>query len=177
MPANLDEIVSAQVRLHHSSTVNDTTNTVSLYGLLNGGSETSWTNALTYNTRPDGTGNIPNANTTSVLSSLGISTADNNSVITLGSTANLVSFLAADMNDQVTLIVGGAPNAAITTFASLTNTSGFLIPELTIEFTELIPAPEPSTALLMLLGLVGLRKRCRRKSSRQQLPSSKCLAL
>lgn len=157
LPSNIDQIESAQLRLHHVSTVNATANTVSLYGLLNGGSETSWTNALTYSTRPDGTANIPNGNTTGLLSSVNITTANNNSVITLGSTPDLISFLEADDNGQVTLILGGAPTAAITSFASLTNTSDRLIPELTIQFSEVTPIPEPSSALLTLIGLIGLR--------------------
>jgi hypothetical protein len=168
LPSNLGQITSAQLRLYHTKTQNGTlTNTVSLYGLPDGSSELGWTNALTYSTRPDGTANIPNTNTTTALSSLGISDADNGSIITLGSTTDWVSFLSADTNGQATFILGGEAGLSISSFASRTNTSGYPIPELTVEYTLLPPVPEPSTALLAFCGVVGLRKLRRRGSNRR----------
>lgn len=161
-PAN--ELVSAVLRLYHVSTSSGTpSHTLQVYGLVNGAGETTWTNSMTWDTRASGTTNIPNSNTTSSFGSLPVSntTPAGEINVTLDA-ASFSSFLNANTNNEITLILGttnsGSPN---TNLASLTNTSGFLVPTLQLNVQ---PIPEPGTFALLGIagGLALLRwRRCR----------------
>ena len=99
--------------------------------------ETTWDSSLTYNTRPDGTGNIPNADLT-FLATYSYGIAGNISVDI--DTSTFQTLLGSDTNDELTLVLSNDSGdiKAQTFFSALGNTGGNYVPMLTI-------VPEPFT--------------------------------
>ena len=182
LPAGLDEddITSATLRLSfvNNSSIGTgiTQDTVRVYGLLDSVSaEGSWLDTITWNTQPArsaapddipnaGTA-LPNANTTAAFGTSSPypinATVPPASVVE--TTLNVVafqSFVAADTNDEVTLLFHNLNNV-IVSWASLTNSningSTIIVPTLRLDLV-----PEPASALLACGGLL-LRRRGRNR--------------
>lgn len=149
-----NDIKSAALRLH--LTGNGSANTVTVYGLvdtINGTNDSVWTSAMTWNTQPARTSSpddipqsasaLPNANTTAILGTASIGTAPAEVTVPLNLTA-FRSFLAADSNQQITLLFHNAAgiNAG---FASLANTNGQLVPTL-----QIIGSPSSGAGVITL---------------------------
>jgi len=101
--------------------------------LLNDGTagETTWNSGMTWDTRPDGTTALPNANTTAV-NSYGSNTAG---IISIPIPAALwPSILSGDSNNEITLILSNdaGNSSGISTFSSIGNTGGYLKPRLRV---------------------------------------------
>ncbi|MEM9444595.1 MAG: DNRLRE domain-containing protein [Verrucomicrobiota bacterium] len=122
-----------------------------------GNSETSWSstgaNALTPNNRPDAgfAELIPNANTTGSLASLSLAGLADETVLSFDiDLASFQTLLTNDTNNEITLMLAGF-NGTVSSFASVTNTSGFAVPTLSVT-----AIPEPSSLALLIVGATGL---------------------
>jgi hypothetical protein len=127
--------------------------------------ETTWGTDLTWKTRPDGNLTLNNPNTT-FLTTTGITSRDNNEKVvslTLNKTA-LNTLIAADTNNQITLILGSNEDTGGNKYASVTNTGGYAIPTLKTKLpepsafaasTHKATIPEPSS-FATLTGLIAL---------------------
>lgn len=146
-------ITSARLRLYFTGGAADSVN---VYGLdntnQNGVSDGAWTANMTWNNQPAKTASpndipnsgsaLPNSNTTAVLGSQSFGSSAGEVDIAL-SVVPLQLFLLADTNQQITLLfhnVGGNTES----WASMGNTSGFLVPTLEIAAT---PSAGPQRAL------------------------------
>jgi hypothetical protein len=127
--------------------------------------ESTWGTNLTWSTRPDGTSTLNNSNTTWLTTTRQISIIDNNTTVSfaLDKTA-LNTLIAADTNNQITLILGSDKDTAGNSFASVTNTSDFPVPTLRTSYpepsalaasTDRRSIPEPSV-FAVVTGLMGL---------------------
>lgn len=130
-----------------------------LYAVNDGvATETSWNSSLTWNARPDGTGNLAvatgNANTSSLLASFSYDGTPGISM-TFDLKDKLAGLLAADTNGELTFVISSVSEN--TSFASLTNTGGdgpggtapYPVP-------TLYTIPEPSSFALLGFGLLGI---------------------
>ena len=146
-------LTSARLRLYYTGGSSDT---VKVYGLLdynaNGVSDGAWNGSMTWNSQPaktaspndipGNTGALPNANTTAQLGSKSFSTNAGEVAISL-SLVDLQQLLLADTNQFVTLLFHNTGNNNIN-WASMANTSGFLVPTL-----ELVATPSGGPAALL----------------------------
>jgi hypothetical protein len=136
-------------------------------------SESTWGTDLTWATRPDGTSYLDNPNTTWLTTTESISTQTNHKNVSfnLNKTA-LDTLIAADTNNQITLILGSDNDTGGNSFASVTNTSDFAVPTLRTSYSEpstfapdthKTSIPEPSAFALLTswigLGAVAVRRR------------------
>jgi fibronectin-binding autotransporter adhesin len=138
---SVSDIQTVTLRLYMTGT--SSANQVWVYGLddsVNGVSDSTWTSAMTWNTQPARTTSpndipqsssaLPNTNTTGVLGLTSFTTTVGEVDITLDPTA-FKAFLTADSNHQITLLFHNSAgiNAG---WASISNTSGFLVPTLQV---------------------------------------------
>ncbi len=146
-------ITSARLRLYFTGGSADT---VKVYGLnntnLNGVADSAWTANMTWNNQPaktaspndipGSTSGLPNANTTASLGSQGFSSTAGEVDIALDP-VNMQLFLLGDTNQQITLLFHST-GSTTPGWASIGNTSGFLVPTLEIAAT---PSAGPARAL------------------------------
>jgi hypothetical protein len=94
--------------------------------------ETTWGSGLTYNTRPDGTGNVPNGNTGGT--AIGVHGYVGTGQISIPiSNATFMSLMAGDTNDELTFILANDTDANDVSFvSSLDNTGGNPTPTLRV---------------------------------------------
>lgn len=107
-------------------------NQLNVWSLNNGvAGETTWDSSLTYGTRPDGTGNVPNANL-GTLSSYGYVNPGNISVPI--DTGTFQTLLTGDTNNEVTLVLSNnsSHDGGQTRFSALGNTGGNLEPTIRV---------------------------------------------
>ncbi len=137
-------ITSARLRLYYTGGASDT---VKVYGLnnvnLNGVADSAWTANMTWNNQPAKTASpndisgsasaLPNINTTATLGSQSVTSAAGEVDVSLTLTA-FQNFLLADTNQQVTLLFYNT-GGNILSWASIGNTSGYLVPTLEIVAT------------------------------------------
>jgi hypothetical protein len=186
---NENDITSATLRLTYVSTSAPgtvTTDTVRVHGLLDGAfnaadptvTEGSWLDTITWNSQPargttpndipnSGTA-LPNANTTAT--ALGTSAtypihpvappAQPSLVVDVPLTlADFQAFIAADTNDEITLLFHNLNNV-IVSWASLTNTGGHMVPTLRLDVV-----PEPASLATFALGAAGVLLSRRRQQT------------
>jgi len=146
-------LTSARLRLYFTGGSADT---VTVYGLndtnLNGVADSVWTANMTWNNQPaktaspndipNSTSGLPNANTTVSLGSHSYGSTAGEVDIPL-SIVDLQPFLLADANQQITLLFHNT-SATIPGWASISNTSGFLVPTLELAAT---PSSGPARTL------------------------------
>jgi hypothetical protein len=96
--------------------------TINIYALNDGvtGESTWGRDTLTWNTRPDGTGNVPNSKLR-LLTSNKVSTTG---VVTFDLTDDLPALLAADTDGKITLALAGSSSKDQTIFSELGSTTG-----------------------------------------------------
>jgi len=146
-------------------TLNLNTNPVTVWGLngLNSGEawdETTitWNNAPGLSSHPVGGTTLDlDAAQTTLLGSM--STSGSAGTTNTFSSPNLLSFLNADSDGRVTLILGNHINSGSNTPFALDEHETFAPPTLLLDVTELPPTetvPEPCSLLLAGVGLVGL---------------------
>lgn len=133
---------------------------LTLWGLDDGDPGEDWgENTITWNNAP---GNLQNSWVMDAARTTQLGRFDRGGDWVAGevisfSSEGLVDFLNADMDGQVTLILTGTSqfqsSGIFTSFTSKESTSGN--PPPTLEITA-VPIPEPSTAVLLLLGLIAL---------------------
>ncbi len=151
---SINDIQSVTLRLYMTGT--SAANTVWVYGLrdtINGTNDSVWTSNMTWNTQPARTGSpndipqsataLPNTNTTSALGITTFGPANGEVDISLN-LSSFQAFLAADSNQQITLLFfnSAAINAG---WASISNTSGFLVPTL-----QIVGSPSSGSGVITL---------------------------
>ena len=133
--------------------------TIDIYGLNDGTTgETTWSETtLTWNNAPGNDTSGNGLNNATYLGSITVSGSDalGTTYTTSGTGTNLVSFLNADANDEVTLILTAGSVDSVASFG--TGENGYSAPQLDITLI-----PEPAT--LCLLGLGGIGILIRRKA-------------
>ncbi len=131
LTVNATDTVTLDINVEAIGTGNS--NTLNVWSLNNGVSgETTWNSGLTWNTRPDGTGNVPTASLTA-LTSYGYTSTGNVRISVPASTFQ--TLLANDTNNEVTLVLSNnsSHNTAQTRFSALGNTGGYLEPTLRVD--------------------------------------------
>ena len=138
---SITDIQAVTLRLYMTGT--SSANTVWVYGLddtINGTNDSVWTSTMTWNTQPALTGPpnnipqsataLPNTNTTGLLGMTTFGPANGEVDISLN-LSSFQAFLTNDSNQQITLLFFNSAGINAS-WASISNTSGFLVPTLQI---------------------------------------------
>jgi len=127
---NANDAVFLDLNLESVGTEN--ANVLNVWSLNNGvAGETTWNSGLTYASRPDGTGNVPNGN---------LGTVSSHGYVSSGSisipidTSTFQTLLTNDTNDELTLVLSNnsSHKGAQTRFSALGNSGGNLEPTLRV---------------------------------------------
>ncbi len=111
-------------------------NTLNVYSLTEDDveAETTWNSVMTWDGRPSGTTNLPNANVT-VLNTYDYADLSTGEIGLTLPTDRVRTLLAADTNDEVTVVLfnNSSHNGGQTSFAAIGNSDNYLEPTLTID--------------------------------------------